>query len=102
MKACGPPDARGVGRAFAIVVCVSSRKPRRGWRTHLLRNRFRRFGGMVNETAVRGALNATIGEARRGHAKCQICVRTALASFRPGEAILGKTMPRCQVLLETC
>lgn len=47
MKACGPPDARGVGRAFAIVVCVSSRKPRRGWRTHLLRNRFRRFGGMV-------------------------------------------------------
>lgn len=47
MKACGPPDARGVGRAFAIVVRVSSRKPRRGWRTHLLRNRFRRFGGMV-------------------------------------------------------
>lgn len=47
MKACGPPDARGVGRAFAIVVRVSSRKPRLGWRTHLLRNRFRRFGGMV-------------------------------------------------------
>lgn len=47
MKACGPPDARGVGRAFAIAGRVSSRKPRRGWRTHLLRNRFRRFGGMV-------------------------------------------------------